>query len=291
VLIKISLGNEYKIHSQHQEDRFVWLVVLPQKTPSDQEEIDRYHREALGIAIQIFSELSLIPRDKIVRLLENLFEEGFINKAFAGNSYEVLFIDLVPKDLYDEILKLNKISYLEGLKFVNTTHKILEWKDSVISAYNKKKSEELIKKRYERSIVPISSTLQKLKNKPFFQETVKKLRVEGWKDWHILMAISSIAVNYRINQLGYKDSDDLKKKLTEQMSLKETSKSMPVPLVEFGETELKNHLYLSMVSTLKIFDLEYKAKLLVKSAIKEFLEKRCCYFSDDIPHKDFFSSN
>ncbi len=48
---------------------------------------------------------------------------------------------------------------------------------------------------------------------------------------------------------------------------------------------------MSMISTLKMIGLEYKAPLLVKSAIKEFLEKRYCYFSDDIPHKDFFSSN
>jgi len=288
VLIRISLGNEYKIQNQHKEDRFVWLVVLPQKTPSNQEEIDQYHREALGIAIQIFSELSLLPRERIVRLLENLFEEGFLHKAFAGNSYEVLFIDLVPKDLYDEILKLNKISYLKDLEFTNTTHKLLGWRDSVISAYNKKKSEELIRKRYKKSIIPISLTLQKLKNKLFFQETVKKLRLEGWKDWHILMTIALITINYRVNRLGYKDLDDSKKKSIEQMSLKETSKSIPVPLVEFGEIELKNTLYMSMLSTLKIFDLKYKPNLLIKSALKEFLEKRCCYFSDDISHKDFF---
>ena len=105
------------------------------------------------------------------------------------------------------------------------------------------------------------------------------------------MAIAFITVNYRVNRLGYKDLDDSKKKFIEQMSLKETSKSIPVPLVEFGKTELKNHLYTSMVSTLKIFDLEYKANLLVKYALKEFLEKRCRYFYDDTPHEDFFSSN
>jgi hypothetical protein len=212
-----------------------------------------------------------------------------MNKAFAGNSYEDLFIDLVPKGLYEEILQLNKISYLENLKFANKTHKLLEWKDSVISTYNEKKSEELIRKRYKRSIIPISLTLQKLKNKPFFRETVKKLRLEGWKDWHILMAIASITINYRVNRLGYKDLDDSKKKFIEQMSLKETSELISVPLVEFSETELKNHLFISMISTLKIIDLEYKAPILVKSAIKEFLEKRFRYFSDDIPHEDFFS--
>ena len=73
------------------------------------------------------------------------------------------------------------------------------------------------------------------------------------------------------------------------MSLKEISELISVPSVEFSETELKNHLFISMISTLKIIDLEYKAPILVKSAIKEFLEKRFRYFSDDIPHEDFFS--
>jgi len=290
VLIKLSLGNEYTIQNQHQEDRFIWLVVLPQNIPSNQEEIDRYYNEALGVAIQIFSELSLLPRAQIEILLEELFNEGFMHKAFAGNSYEALFIDLVPKDLYDEILTLNKIFYLVDLNYANKTHKLLKWKDSVISSYNKKKSEELISERYKNSIIPISLTLQKLKNKPFFRETVKKLRLEGWKDWHILMAMASIAVNYRATEIGYKDLDDAKKKTIEQMLLKETLTSITVPLNEFGEKELKNHLYMSMISTLKMIGLEYKSPLLVKSAIKEFLEKRYCYFSDDIPHEDFFSS-
>lgn len=291
VLIKISLGDEYEIQNQHQKNRFVWLVVLPQKTPSNKEEIERYHREALRIAIQIFSELSLLPRKRIWLLLKNLFKEGFMSKAFAGNSYEILFMDLVSKDLYDEILKLKKISYIKNLEFANIPHKLLKWKDSVISTFDKKQSEELIRKRYERSIIPIFLTLQELKAQPFFQEIVKKLRLEGWKDWHILMAAASIAVNYRINRLGYKDSDDMKKKFTEQMSLKETSESIQVPMVEFGETELRNHLFMSMPSTLKILGLEYKVSPFVESALKEFLEKRCRYFSDDIPHEDFFSSN
>jgi len=291
VLIKLSLGNEYTIQNQHQEDRFIWLVVLPQNIPSNQEEIDHYYNEVLGVAIQIFSELSLLPRAQIEILLEELFNEGFMHKAFAGNSYETLFIDLVPKDLYKEILTLNKIFYLVGLNYANKTNKLLKWKDSVISSYNKKKSEELISERYKNSIIPISLTLQKLRNKPFFLETVNKLKLEEWKDWHILMAMASIAVNYRVTEIGYKDLDDAKKKTIEQMLLKETLTSITVPLNEFGEKELKNHLYMSMISTLKIIGLEYKAPLLVKSAIKEFLEKRYCYFSDDIPHKDFFSSN
>ena len=291
VLIKLSLGNEYTIQNQHQEDRFIWLVVLPQNIPSNQEEIDHYYNEVLGVAIQIFSELSLLPRAQIEILLEELFNEGFMHKAFAGNSYETLFIDLVPKDLYKEILTLNKIFYLVGLNYANKTNKLLKWKDSVISSYNKKKSEELISERYKNSIIPISLTLQKLRNKPFFLETVNKLKLEEWKDWHILMAMASIAVNYRVTEIGYKDLDDAKKKTIEQMLLEETPASITVPLNEFGEKELKNHLYMSMISTLKIIGLEYKAPLLVKSAIKEFLEKRYCYFSDDIPHEDFFSSN
>ncbi len=289
VLIKISIGDEYKIQNQHQKDKFVWLVVLPQKTPSKKEEIERYNREALGIAIQIFSELSLLPHKRILLLLESLSKQGFINKVFAGNSYEILFKDLIPEDLYDEILKLKKISYIKKLEFASTTHKLLEWKDSVISTFDKKQSEELIRKRYERSIIPIFLTLQKLKNKPFFQEIVKKLRLEGWKDWHILMSIASITVNYRLNRLEIKDLDDRKKKFIEQMSFRETSESIPVPLIEYEETNLRNHLFMSMLSTLKIFDLEYKANILVKASIKEFLEKRYRYFSDDIPHEDFFS--
>jgi hypothetical protein len=291
VLVEIKLGDGLKVQKRPEKDKFSWLITLPQKAPTDKKEIESYHRETLGIAIQIFAELSLLPRERMLVLLETLFKEGLMSKAFAGNSYEVLFIDLVPKDLYDEIVGLQKISYLKKLEFGGATHKLLKWKDSVINGVNKNQSDELIRKRYQRSVLPILLTLQKLKSQPFFQETVKKLKLEGWKDWHILMATASIAVNYRTNQLRYEEFDDMRKIFTEQMSLKETSESIPVPLDKFGENELRNHLFMSMPATIKILGLEYKSSSFAPSAFQEFLDKRCRYFADDIPHEDYFNLN
>ncbi|MCX6779305.1 MAG: hypothetical protein NTU97_03685 [Candidatus Magasanikbacteria bacterium] len=148
VLIEINLGDSLKVENKPEKNKFKWLVTLPQKTPIEKEEKERYHHEIIAIAIQVFAEVSLLPRERIFKLLETLFKEGFMSKAFVGNSYETLFLDIVPKEF----------------------------------------------------ILPISLTLEKLKITPFFQEIVKKLKAEGWKDWHILMATASIAVNYRVNK-------------------------------------------------------------------------------------------
>ena len=68
----------------------------------------------------------------------------------------------------------------------------LEWKDGLIDEYDESQSSLLIEKRYKNSVVPIQLTLEKLKTDENFKEVVRKLRSEGWKDWHILMAMALV---------------------------------------------------------------------------------------------------
>lgn len=289
-IIEIKYGEDFKINKKHEKDIFNWIVTFPQKMPVDKNEIELFNRETLGIAIQIFSELSLLPIDRIRNLLETLFKEGLASKTFAANSYEMLFMDIVPKELYDHIIGLGKIEYLEKLEYIGEAHTLLKWKDSIISGVSEKQSEKLIRNRYKNASLPISMTVKKLNEYPEFREIVKKLKMEGWKDWHILMAIASIATNYRVKRIGYINSDEMKDNFMKYMSLKETSQSIPIPLEEISEEIIREHLFMSMPSTLKLIGLEYRSTTYAPAAIQEFLEKRCRYFADDIPHEEIFYS-
>jgi hypothetical protein len=105
------------------------------------------------------------------------------------------------------------------------------------------------------------------------------------------MAMALIAANYRTKHLGLEDFNEAKKGTQEQIFLPESYESITVPLEEFSEDNLKRSLYMSMLSTLKIIGLDYKIPILVEAPLVEFLDKRFCYFSDDVPHKDFFDHN
>ena len=147
-----------------------------------------------------------------------------------------------------------------------------------------------IKTRYERAVVPVRQTLEQLNNYAPFQEVVKKLRSEHWKDWHLLMAISQIAINYRTGELGHKDRKEAKELFFEEMDKEESKESILVPLLEFSEEAIRAALSISLLSTLKGMGLELKTVTPNVEAIQHFFSKRLNYWDHDIEHDRIFDA-
>lgn len=289
--IKIELGEKFGVENKSTLDQFCWNITFPGRLPSTKEEIEDFHRNTFAIAINIISELSLLSNARLSELLESFFKEGLINKVMTGSSYEVLFTDLTSKELYDEIIPMPQIDHLAKLGVLHKPSAFLKWKDSLIAEYDESQSKDLIEKRYKNSLAPIRITLERLKTDEKFKETVRKLRSEGWKDWHILMAMALVVVNYRVNarhRVPGQNFEEITKVFSVEMNKPESEESLPTPAVEFGEIELKNSLAMSMVSTFKMLGLVLKSPTLTREAIMEFARKRLRYFDDDISHKDFF---
>ncbi|HEX9831405.1 MAG TPA: hypothetical protein VGA94_06935, partial [Thermodesulfobacteriota bacterium] len=289
--INIELGAKFEAINKSTLEHFCWNITFPKNLPSTKEEIEDFHRRSFAIAITIISELSLLSNARLSELLESFFKQGLINKVMTGSSYEVLFSDLTSKELYEEIISMPQISHLASLGVSHKPSAFLEWRNGLIPEYDETPSKELIEKRYKNSLPPIRITLEHLKTNEKFKEVVRKLRSEGWKDWHILMATALIAVNYRVNaqhRVPGQSFEEMTKIFSEEMNKPESEDSLSVPLIEFGETELKNSLAMSMVSTFKMLNLELKSPALTREAIMEFARERLRYFDDDIPHEDFF---
>ena len=117
--------------------------------------------------------------------------------------------------------------------------------------YNRAKAEELIKIRYIKTIPAIRLTLKRIVPTDHFQNLKNKLRSEGWKDWHILLALDNLVLNYRANELGIKTFRDMNKFTKEFMQEEENEDSFVVPLDQINEENMKKNLKLSMLSTLK----------------------------------------
>lgn len=287
VKIQIHLGKSYILTNESTKDVFSWSIELPDDPLSSQDSIEKSHLLFFKAVVEIISELSLLPNKKIYTILDDKFKHGLMNTLFIGNSYEVLFREFTPPELYEDILTLQPIQYLKQADFKLSTSEYFKWKDSILSEYSKERSEELIRKRYQNSITAIVVTLEKLKKQPNFVSTVKKLRLEGWKDWHILIAINSIVVNYRMNIESYDKPEHLLKKFREVSNEPETINSKDVPLAEFSEEALKMQLLFIIPAMLKGMGLEFKQRILTDSII-EFVDKRYNYFMDDVPHENYF---
>lgn len=286
--VRISFGDNFHVEQSPSNDLSAWSVVFPSKLPKGKEEVQNYHMYALGIATAIIAELSLLPSKRIEKEIKELFKQGLMSKVMSGSSYEVVFVDLTPKDLYEEILPLKQIDYLKAIEIDSQPHALLSWREDLLDRYNHKEELEKIKKRYKRSIVPIRQTLKQLNKWAEFRQVVGKLKNENWKDWHILMSLAQIAVNYRINKIGHNGFKEMNDLFFKEIDKEESEESLSVPLSVFNERAIRNSLLMTLPSTLKILGLEIKAKTPNASAINNFLSKRLNYWDNDVKHDKIF---
>ena len=118
-----------------------------------------------------------------------------------GNSYSKIFETFISKNAFND---LDRLSY--QIPFIDRNFDIrgnqqLPWFGGPGPGYSKESAIEYLKRRYSKVLPPIRYTLERLNKIPDFKETVHNLREEGWLDWQILNAISSIVINYRVHQL------------------------------------------------------------------------------------------
>ena len=141
----------------------------------------------------------------------------------------------------------------------------LKWFDGPGPGYSEEEAIEHLKVRYEKSIIPIKQTLKRLSKDPGFISTVDRLRADGWLDWHILLVINNIAVNYRVeeNMRKYPLPSSVNRESWYQTEIElvideeESENSSIIPVSKFNEDELKLCLHGTMLDTImRVYGLE-----------------------------------
>ncbi len=154
--------------------------------------------------------------------------------------------------------------------------------------YDKKKAEELIKARYAKSIPAIRLTLNRIVPTEQFQNLKNKLRNKGWKDWHILLAIFNLVLNYRMSELGIRTINAMDNFRQKFMQEEEKEESLIVPLDQINEENMKNNLKMSMLGTLKGYGFSLEGKIINPEKISKFLAEKFNYWEDDVDHEPIF---
>ncbi len=147
----------------------------------------------------------------------------------------------------------------------------------------------MIERRYKNCIPSIRLTLKRLIPSKTFQSLKNSLRLQGWKDWHILMAIFTFVMNYRIEKIGIKGNLNAMLKFQETYPyLNEDENSIKVPLNEFTEENLKFGLESSIPATISALGFTIpKNAVINKENFYEILNK-FNYWEDDTSHEPLF---
>jgi len=271
-----------------------WKVTLPMYSgKGDRAEFERMNIDTLTVGTLVLADISLLPRERFYEVIRNCFKNGISMKTFVSRPYEVLYRDFVPKEVFDRSARAAKTPPDPVGNFDLKEHGELAWIGGPGPGYSKEKANEYLRNRYSRLLIPIRHTLKHLLKSPEFHTTLKRLRSDGWLDWHILSSLYAIALNYRVEQNPDARGDiHAEKKMVQRlMKEPESETAIPVPVEEFKEERIRMQQKLNMLSTLRIYGLECRQTTPDFESIDHFLRHRYSYWNDDVQHTAPFPSS
>jgi len=286
VVIEIDLHDALpKAEPENENKERRWKVLLPTKSEQEKLNIDDFSTYVLATTIHILSDASLLSDEKVMNALEDHFKEGLSIKVFVGNAYTKLYYEFYSEE--DFTMRIEKNFSEREKPFATKSHSDLEWISYPRTDYTDEEARDLLTKRYARGVVPIRLTLKRLAADKGFMAIVRKLRQEGWKDWHLITAISQIVLNARVHSIvgDAQFNPLLMTNLFQELSTKEESKSDPIiPTSFLTEEAMRNAVSLSQASTLAGHGLQIKQHTPNFHAIDEFMRARYNYWNEDIEH-------
>jgi len=284
VEIRAGVGDKIRLENLPSNDLIRYQISIPSIAPRDP-----LDAQVFGVASAILGYISFLPQAQFLSHLESALRQGLSGKALFVHSYRYLFTRFTLASDFDSSARNAKSIPQTGLLFEPVSHDQLDLFLGLGPGYSKEDAAELLKNRYEIAPKPIRFTLLNLLTSSEFRKTVSELKADGWLDWHILTAVASITVNYRVNKQLHPSQGvaEFKRLFMDTMNQEEDVTLDPVPLSLFSKENLKSHLFLSMVSTLKGMGLEIRQPTPDFNAISDFLGRRYNYWTDDIEHPDF----
>jgi hypothetical protein len=269
-----------------------WVLKYPITKAKSADDATERQKRLAGCVCEVVGDFSLLKSERFLEVLDRLFGNGLREKLFAVNPYEEVLKEYSAEGNFAR----------EGVKVAQQPHqeftpkvglRELEWPDGPGPGYAPQLAKQHVDNRYRIYRESVRYTLQRLAKSSSFRATVNALRGKGWRDWHVLTAVSGIVLNRRAKAIAGEGSDPetVKKIYRELLSRLEREDDPLVPDSEFTVDKMKLILEMSMLATLDTLGLCYPRREIVDfEQIADFLGKRYNYWNDDTPHQDLFSS-
>ena len=285
--IKFSLDSIAKpvVQPLPSREEFCWHVRWPEVGEHD--DLDRVFLTVFSTAMTVLQNASFLPDQDITEMMNNLFENGLPGKTLVGQPYARLYRGILSESAFNHGRQVLAVPEMPIRCSPLKPHPNLPPITGPGPGYSLEESQQRIAWRYQRVSELLPQTLPRLQGSQEFQETVRRLREKGWKDWHVLGAILTSVVNFRAHQkYGHHASQE---DFREFMETPERPDWPEVPLTQFTEEHLDLLRKLNMASVLKNWGLESHHPSLVPEVFERFLATRYGYWSDDVEHPDPFA--
>jgi hypothetical protein len=298
--IEIELSDVPKPPEQIADNsKYSWKVYLQLVDSNNSGLINRHYAFISTVLKIVLNELSLLPPERFEELYKVVMSKDIASKALLLNAYQLMYRKEFSQQKFDD----SKRSHFKS-EYITTAHfqaGPFRWIDQMSRLYNKEQSIQNIESRYSNNIRKIRMTFEKIKDIPDFTARVNELRTEGWLDWQILMGLMNTIINYKANyeiaslNRNYFSEDqrlvhfqEIITRLYEEGETADNYTDIPLEIL-LGEN-LHMHLEQSGHYVLKSFGLENRSRFPNYRALRELLNRRFGYDTDDSPTNSPFNN-
>ena len=268
-----------------------WRVRLTPTSASDDLPPEEINAELLRALGTILCDASLLPSDDLLAIMDRAFQRGLGNRLSPAIQLD-RFVATFANDAGEAFDRRSIEVPWERSAPTFTTHEELRWQDGPGPTYSSDKAIELLQSRYETLTQSLRITVPALSRSEEFQLLVQSLRTQGWLDWHILIAVANIAMNYRyLPDKSTPPSEQTIREMMEAAFSPERVTALPVPVALFTPERMQNARHRAMLSLLNNWDLECHQRTPDIAAIERLLAARYGYWDEDVPHDDPFAGD
>lgn len=263
-----------------------WLVRLPTIGTGGVDAFKDVARETVSAVLTVVADTSVLPQDEFTDIIDAVFGDGLVDKLLLGTIYDDGYRELVSKELFESVDRE------EVRPIVGASQPIPREADELVPSgvgrhYDRGKSLELASGRYRNITSMLVATLPALRAHEPFMEVVANLRADGWKDWHILVAIFNIAQNHRV-RIDRPPRSEAEAREYFKQATKPEEPGDPMPVSLFTETSLRDGIRFAYPATLKLWGLELRQNPVDIESLEMLLANRYAYWVDDTAHEDPF---
>jgi len=244
----------------------------------------------LTTCVTILRGVSFLPHARLMEIVEELFREGVPSKTLVAQPYTEVFGNAISQEAFNDARKVLAVPLSPTTSTAKKPHAEMAAHSGPGPGYSQAESYNHIARRYERIAYHLPITLMRLRASEEFKDTVRKLRLKGWQDWHILGAVFSSVLNFRAHSLHTPHLTPLQldEFREEFLSAPESEGAMIVPATEFTEEKLEFYRNLNIATIMKTWGLDLNHPTVSPQIMERFLGARYGYWTDDVHHADLF---
>jgi hypothetical protein len=252
---------------------------------------ERPDARLLTLCVMVLQYVSALDYADLKRIVEASFRRGLVGKLLSFGPYPSAFDSVYSKTLLEELFRVaNSLS--SPMEVVSAaTDERLSPESALHPKYNLKEDETVIRRRYALADSQLKFTIKRIKQNEPLLAAIHALLNEGWKEWHVVLALLNIRWNFVAQmKFGNPTPEQMYSMKDTVVKGQESETDTPIPAELLTGERLREALEMSHLSTLSNWGFHPRQMTPNRAGVQRLL-RRFKYWNSDVPHTPLFTQS